>query len=79
MFMTSLNFTGPFLDTLLGREGSVITISTSFNFRNSDGFMVKNFLTFNRINYKRRKIWKTFPNKLAEEDGNKTSLKNFGD
>ena len=41
--------------------------------------MVKIFLTFNRINYKRRKTWKTFRNKLAEEDGNKTSLKNFGD
>ena len=29
--------------------------------------MVKKFLTFNRINYKRRKTWKTFRNKLAEE------------
>ena len=36
--------------------------------------MIKKFLTFNRLNNKRRKIWKTFPNKLAEEDGTKPAL-----
>ena len=37
--------------------------------------MVDKFSTFNRVNYKSRKIWKTFPNKLTEEGGNKTSFK----
>ena len=36
--------------------------------------MVNKFLTFNRVNHKSRKIWKTFLNKLAEEDGTKQAL-----